>query len=215
MTALHESLQAGTRSIDEKKAHLPETARTPLSASGAVRVSGPRLEANRHLAETTRMTEAERSAVPSLYEWVGGKERLKILFERFYELVRRDALLQPVFEGMSAHHAEHVAAFVGEVFGGPAEYSQSHGGHPSMIRHHLARHLTEEQRRRWVALLLDAADQVGLPDDPEFRAALVGYLEWGSRLAVINSRDGASAPDPNAAMPAWNWGPPGGPWQGS
>ena len=30
-----------------------------------------------------------------------------------------------------------------------------------------------------------------MPDDPEFRSALVGYLEWGSRLAVINSQPGA------------------------
>jgi hemoglobin len=48
--------------------------------------------------------------------------------------------------------------------------------------------------RRWVALLLEAADEVGLQDDAEFRASFVGYLEWGSRLAVINSQDGAEAP---------------------
>ena len=36
-----------------------------------------------------------------------------------------------------------------------------------------------------------AADDAGLPDDPEFRAALVGYLEWGTRLAMHNSQPGA------------------------
>ena len=35
-----------------------------------------------------------------------------------------------------------------------------------------------------------AADDAGLPDDPEFRAALVGYLEWGTRLAMHNSQPG-------------------------
>jgi hemoglobin len=156
----------------------------------------------------------ERPDVPSLYEWAGGAERLKELFTKFYELVARDPLLSPVFEHMDPHHAEHVAAFVGEVFGGPPCYSRDHGGHPAMIRHHLGRRLTEEHRRRWVALLLRAADEVALPDDPEFRAAFVGYVEWGSRLAVLNSRDGAPEADPNAPMPTWNWGPPGGPWQG-
>jgi hemoglobin len=62
--------------------------------------------------------------------------------------------------------------------------------------------------------MLDTADEVGLPADPEFRAAFVGYLEWGTRLAVMNSQDGVTQPSADAPMPAWNWGPPGGPWQG-
>jgi hemoglobin len=88
---------------------------------------------------------------------------------------------------MDPRHAEHVAAFVGEVFGGPKAYTEAGGGHAAMIRKHMGRHLTEAQRRAWVSLMLETADAVGLPDDPEFRAAFVGYLEWGTRLAVINS----------------------------
>ena len=42
-----------------------------------------------------------------------------------------------------------------------------------------------------MTLMSLAADDVGLPDDPEFRAALVGYLEWGARLAMHNSKPGA------------------------
>jgi hemoglobin len=83
-----------------------------------------------------------------------------------------------------------------------------------MIGRHLGRHLTEEFRKRWLAMMLDTADEVGLPADPEFRAAFVGYLEWGTRLAVLNSQDGVAPPPVDAAMPEWNWGPPGGPWQG-
>ena len=63
-------------------------------------------------------------------------------------------------------------------------------------------------------LLLETADEVGLPTDPEFRAAFVGYLEWGSRIAVINSQDGVVAPSESPPMPSWNWGPPGGPYLG-
>jgi hemoglobin len=80
-----------------------------------------------------------------------------------------------------------------------------------MIRQHLNRHLTQEKRRRGVAILLETADELGMPDDPEFRSALVGYLEWGSRLAVINSQPGAAA-DENAPMPKWGWGEVGGPY---
>ena len=82
-----------------------------------------------------------------------------------------------------------------------------------MIERHLNRHLTQEQRHRWVSLLLETADELSMPEDPEFRSALVGYLEWGSRLAVINSQPGATV-DHNAPMPKWGWGEVKGPYKG-
>ena len=60
--------------------------------------------------------------------------------------------------------------------------------------------------------LLDTADELNIPDDPEFRSAVVGYLEWGSRLAVINSQPGAIV-DPIVPMPKWGWGEVGGPYE--
>jgi len=102
-----------------------------------------------------------------------------------------------------------VAAFIAEVFGGPAAYTPR-GGHPEMVRRHLGRALTEAQRRRWATLLAECADEAGLPTDPEFRSAFVAYIEWGSRLAVINSQPGATV-DGTAIMPRWGWGVPGGP----
>jgi hemoglobin len=156
------------------------------------------------------MTDA---AVPTLYDWLGGLAALQRLTERFYERVKGDALLAPVFAHMSGEHPAHVAAFLAEVLGGPTAYSEQHGGHPHMIRQHLNRHLSQPQRRAWVALLLDTADELGMPDDPEFRSALVGYLEWGSRLAVINSQPGAEV-NAEAPMPKWGWGEVKGPYTG-
>ena len=151
--------------------------------------------------------------VPTLYQWLGGSEALLRLTTRFYEHVKADPLLAPVFAHMDGEHPAHVAAFLAEVLGGPTDYSQNHGGHPHMIQQHLNRHLQQEQRRRWVALLLETADELAMPDDPEFRSALVGYLEWGSRLAVINSQAGATV-DANAPMPKWGWGEVKGPYTG-
>jgi hemoglobin len=149
--------------------------------------------------------------IPSLYEWLGGITVLQKLTELFYSRVPNDALLGPVFAGMSKDHPKHVAEFLGEVFGGPATYSDERGGHPSMIRHHLARSLTQPQRRRWIELLLECGDELGLPDDPEFRSAFVAYLEWGTRLAVINSQPGATVTE-DAPMPHWGWGEAKGPY---
>ena len=151
------------------------------------------------------------SPPPTLYEWAGGAPALHALFELFYQRVPNDPLLGPVFAHMDPAHAEHVSAFVGEVLGGPKLYSKEHGGHPAMIRKHLARALDNEKRKRWIALLLDCADELGLPDDPEFRSAFVAYLEWGSRLAVLNSQPGAEAVI-DAPMPAWGWGEAKGPY---
>ena len=156
------------------------------------------------------MTDA---AIPTLYDWLGGLPALQRLTERFYIRVKDDVLLAPVFAHMSSEHPAHVAAFLAEVLGGPAAYSAEHGGHPHMIRQHLNRHLRQDQRRAWVALLLDTADELGMPDDPEFRSALVGYLEWGSRLAVINSQAGAEV-NADAPMPKWGWGEVKGPYTG-
>jgi hemoglobin len=152
-------------------------------------------------------------AVPTLFEWMGGMPTLERLLSRFYERVPEDPLLAPVFAKMGPDHPRHVARFVAEVFGGPKHYSAELGGHPAMIRHHVGRALGEAQRRRWVELFLACADEIGVPADPEFRSALVAYLEWGSRLAVLNSQPGAPVNE-HAPMPAWGWGEVKGPYQG-
>ena len=151
--------------------------------------------------------------VPTLYDWAGGSAALERLTQVFYQKVARDPLLKPVFRNMSAEHPKHVATFIGEVFGGPKTYSASLGGHRGMVEHHLRRHLSEAQRRRWTDLLADAADEAGLPDDPEFRSAFMAYVEWGSRLARANSNLGPGFEPADEAMPEWNWGVPGGPYR--
>jgi truncated hemoglobin YjbI len=146
-----------------------------------------------------------RNDVPSLYEWAGGDSALLRLTRCFYGThVPPDPLLGPLFAGMAPDHPERVAAWLGEVFGGPAVYSERYGGYAHMMQQHLNRALSEEQRARWVLLLCRAADEVGLPADPEFRAAFVSYLEWGSRIARENSAPGAEPP-PQMPTPRWWW----------
>lgn len=151
--------------------------------------------------------------IPSLYEWAGGMPAFENLFNQFYDKVLADDLLEPVFKHMSPQHRMHVAHFVAEVLGGPKIYSEQEGSHFEMIRHHLQKHLTEQHRQRWVQLLLQTADELLLPSDPEFRSAFLAYLEWGTRIAVINSNTDSSTEPPDTPMPEWGWGVPGGPYQ--
>jgi hemoglobin len=106
---------------------------------------------------------------------------------------------------MDEHHPQYVATWLAEVFGGPSRYTEERGGYPHMLSKHRNLAITEEQRRRWVDLICDAADDAGLPDDPEFRSAFVAYVEWGTRLALANSQPGV-APPPKAPVPRWGWG---------
>jgi hemoglobin len=149
--------------------------------------------------------------IPTLYEWAGGAEAFEKLFEAFYQRVSQDEVLAPLFAHMDADHPKYVAAWLGEVFGGPENYSANRGGHRHMISRHLGKALTETQRRRWFDLLLDTADEVGLPSDPEFRSAFVGYLEWGTRMALMLSQPGIEA-NSDSPMPAWGWGEVGHPY---
>ena len=142
---------------------------------------------------------------PTLFDWAGGQPALDDLIERFYRHVHADPLLGPVFEKVGPEHAVHVAQWFGEVFGGPAGYTQNHGGYPAMLSHHIGLQISEEQRARWAGLLAATADEAGLPDDPEFRSAFVAYIEWGTRIAGANSAR-AATPPPRAPVPRWGWG---------
>lgn len=151
--------------------------------------------------------------IPTLYEWTGNMETFETLFSTFYDKVLKDDLLGDVFKNMSAEHIRHVSHFVAEVFGGDKLYTTEDGGsHAKMIGKHIGKMLTEEKRQRWVHLLLQTADEIGLKSDPEFRSAFVGYLEWGSRIAVINSQLTENQMIHNETMPKWGWGETGGPY---
>ncbi len=151
--------------------------------------------------------------IPTLYEWAGRREALEKMTGLLYEKVLKDPLLFDVFKDMSPDHPKHVAHFIAEVFGGPKLYTDGNGGsHFQMIGRHLHKMLDETKRKRWMELLLESADEMGLASDPEFRSALVGYLEWGSRLAVINSNLSENPLDQHEPMPKWGWGETGGPY---
>jgi hemoglobin len=146
------------------------------------------------------------TATPSLYEWAGGRPAIEALINAFYDRVEHDELIAPLFPGgVSVEHREHVVAWWSEVFGGPATYTERLGGYERMLAKHRDLGITPDQRFRFAATMSRAADDAGLPDDPEFRSALVAYLEWGTRLAFANSQPGAAVVE-QAPVPRWGWG---------
>jgi hemoglobin len=144
---------------------------------------------------------------PTIYEWAGGRDAFLRWLNRFYDLVEGEAPeIAAMFGGkVSEAHRTHVTDWWSEVMGGPAVYSNQRGGYEHMLRRHHNLAITAEQRLQFVTLLSRAADDAGLPDDPEFRAALMGYAEWGTRLAVDNSQPDAQVVE-HAPVPRWGWG---------
>jgi len=128
-----------------------------------------------------------RAADPTLFEWAGGLPALTRMTRLLYERhVPADDLLAPLFASMAPDRPRREAGLIAAAFGGPPASAPSRP------------EFTEEQRSRWVALAIQAADEAGLPADPQFRSALVSYLEWSSRAG-------------DAPAPAWDWGPAGPP----
>jgi truncated hemoglobin YjbI len=128
------------------------------------------------------------SADPTLFEWAGGLPALTRMTRLLYEkLIPADDLIAPLFATLKPGEPQAEAAVMAEAFGGPG------GAEP-----HPLPEFTEEQRARWVALAVKAAQETVLPADPSFRSALSGYLEWRSRAS-------------GATAPRWDWGPAGPP----
>jgi hemoglobin len=149
---------------------------------------------------------ASPQPVPTIYDWAGGRDAFARWLDAFYDLVEQDDLLAPLFGGtVSVEHREHVTDWWSEVMGGPATYTERHGGYEHMLAKHRSLGIDPERRLRFVTLLSRAADVADLPADPEFRAAIMGYAEWGTRLAVENSAPDAE-PAPHAPVPRWGWG---------
>jgi len=148
----------------------------------------------------------------TLFEWAGGYPAFLRLAKTFYaKYVPQDPLLSPLFAKMSPDHPQRVASWLSEVFGGPRFYTERYGNYNRMLGEHIGKRLTMAQRDRWAALIAQAADDALLPNDADFRAAFVAYVEWGTRLAVENSQT-ESHPPLDMPVPRWWWVCDATPW---
>lgn len=140
----------------------------------------------------------------SLYDDVGGTDGLRRLSAAFYKEVLADELLAPVFAQFTEEHADHVAVWLAEVFGGPADYTAHLGGHQALLRGHLGIGIHEEHRQRWLQLMATAIDEV-FPGRPELAASLMSYFDWGTTIAKEVSQEPAGT-DLGEPGPTPRWG---------
>jgi hemoglobin len=143
--------------------------------------------------------------MPSLYEFAGGEEAIHGLEDTFYSSVLKDPLLQPLFGEGRPEHVDHLTAFTVESFGGPHRFTRELG-FAHLIDVHRNLRITEEQRERFVQLYMAALDASDLPDDQDFREAIRSHVEFGSKVAMQNSRaDTEDELHPLREVPRWTW----------
>ena len=141
----------------------------------------------------------------SIYEFAGGDEAFLALAAATHERCLQDPELNHPFSNIgNPQHIENLAAYWAEVFGGPARYSESHGGHSAMLEIHARQGAGEDFGPRFVACFMKGADDAGLPDDPDLRRALRSYMEWAVEEVLAYSPADAQVP-PDLPLPRWSW----------
>jgi CDGSH-type Zn-finger protein/truncated hemoglobin YjbI len=142
-------------------------------------------------------------AEPTPFEWAGGLPALHRLARRLYEKhVPADPLLAAACGQMPPDQPQRLAAWLAAALGGP----DGAGLEPAEVAGFGAE-FTEAHRARWAALAETAADETGLPGDPEFRSVFASCVEWLSRAALAQPGTGAGM----GPAPRWGWGPAGPP----
>jgi hemoglobin len=142
---------------------------------------------------------------PSLYEFAGGQEAFLALAAATHERCLQDPELNhPFSQGLNPNHLEHLAAYWAEALGGAPRYSESLGGHSEMLTVHAGHGTGDKFAERFTDAFMQGVEDAGLPDDPEFRAALRSYMEWASRLVDSYAPAGATVPT-DLPMPRWSW----------
>jgi hemoglobin len=143
--------------------------------------------------------------MPSLFEFAGGEAALHHLEDTFYSKVLADPLLQQLFGKGQPRHVANLTAFTAESFGGPDRFSRELGFR-HLIDVHRNLHITEEQRQRFVTLYAEALEDAGMPADPDFRAAVLEHIDFGTRVAMQNSNAvDESELHPLREVPRWRW----------
>ncbi|WP_133851277.1 oxidoreductase [Labedaea rhizosphaerae] len=144
---------------------------------------------------------------PTLYEFAGGEPAFLALAAAHHARCLADPELNHPFShpGQHPQHVERLAAYWAEVLGGPPLYSRErHGDQTGLIAMHSGNGEMTDLARRFVECFVLAADDAGLPTDPEFRAALRAYMEW----AVVEFTaypDHDTRPPDGLAVPHWSW----------
>ncbi|MCM3662314.1 globin [Georgenia satyanarayanai] len=120
------------------------------------------------------------------YQAFGGRATFERLVRRFYEGVRTDDVLAPMYPEDDLEGAvERLTTFLEQYWGGPTTYSETRG-HPRLRMRHAAYAVSPLARDRWLQHMRDGVDELALPADLE--TMLWTYLERAA-FSLVNTME--------------------------
>jgi hemoglobin len=143
----------------------------------------------------------------TIYDYAGGRDAFVALAGALHQRCLDDPVLShPFSHATDPDHLDHLANYLGEVFGGPPLYSAS-GGHSAMLNLHASTGADEDMANRFVACFDLAVVDAGLPDEPRLRSVLHDYMVAATREVDAYSPIGSVVPE-GLAVPRWSWDGP-------
>ena len=122
----------------------------------------------------------------TVYQAMGGRPTFERLVRRFYEGVRTDDVLAPMYPEDDLEGAvERLTMFLEQYWGGPSTYSDTRG-HPRLRMRHAPYTVSPLARDRWLQHMRDGVDELELPADLE--ALLWDYLQRAA-FSLVNTME--------------------------
>ncbi|HWR85267.1 MAG TPA: globin [Rhodoglobus sp.] len=133
---------------------------------------------------TLRMGAGGDTVEPSFWQQVGGRPTFEKLVRAFYDGVRVDPVLLPMYPEDDLEPAiQRLTGFLEQYWGGPGSYSEERG-HPRLRMRHMPFRVNPDARDRWLKHMRAAVDTLELP--PLQEAMLWDYLERAAH-AMVNT----------------------------
>ncbi len=135
---------------------------------------------------TIRLSQTGESVTGNMWELVGGRPTFEKLVRRFYEGVRTDEVLWPMYPEDDLEGAIHrLTGFLEQYWGGPGTYSEERG-HPRLRQRHMPFKVNPDARERWLAHMRVSLDELELA--PLHDATIWAYLDRAAH-AMVNTFD--------------------------
>lgn len=142
-------------------------------------------DANRAIVPV-RVVSRDEAVDRDFYAQLGGRATFEKLVRSFYDGVKDDAVLRPMYPEQDLEGAiQRLTGFLEQYWGGPATYSEKRG-HPRLRMRHQPFKVNPDARDRWLLHMRSALDSLDLP--PIDDGILWAYLERAA-YAMVNTFD--------------------------
>ena len=133
---------------------------------------------------TLRAGQLGDAVTDTLWAQVGGSETFEKIVRRFYDGVKEDPIMAPMYPQDDWEGAIwRLQKFLEQYWGGPTTY-QEQRGHPRLRMRHHAFAINAEARERWLHHMHAALDEADLP--PMADTQIRDYVERAA-LALTNT----------------------------